>query len=1030
MVKTSIIIPTITKELVVPCVESIIENTNLNDKEVIIVANGADISLIDIIKNWQEQKLPIKCVWYDNPLGPVPALNIGLKNSSGEYIILLNDDVLIPSSPTDMWVNMLLDPFEKDPLIAMTGPCKIIPILGNNVLPLCEEDRLYGFIIFFCAAIPKRIIEEVGYFDEELKCAIDIDYCLKLKKLGYRICQVPNDFLTDGDHFTGDFPIYHKAEGTVHDFYGQDEWDKILKSDTEILKKRYCMKDVSIIIPAYGDCYENLKKCVDSILNNTTYLIKIELIIVANGCTDTVKQYLQNNNMYFRYLWYDDPLGFPKAVNTGILNSMGDIIVIINQDAVILGNTWLQTLIEPFKEDDHVGITGPLKLFCKDVERDNMLFFCVAIKKKVFDDIGLIDEQFYPGCYEDVDFCIRAEDHGWKMIQVPRNSELVKDKDFMRGDFPIYHIENHFNWISREDFEKNKQLLIKKHSVNREIFIPDWPMAQKKYEIIMFQEFLKNYKIDNVLEIGTYKGGFTYLLAHMANNIVYTIDIDNHTETFTSGDFHRNNIKDYFGKTYVGTPYQNKIVEFHGNSHSREFIDNIKSKVGKVDLIFIDGDHSYEGVKQDFLEYMSCLKPGGYIAFHDILDCKEHRDINAYVSILWNQLKKCYPYYEFVDNNEYSMGSNNSMGIGIIKVDNPDIKPLLSLEKIKEYPKVSAYISTKDRYDTTLPMAIMGIISQTYKVDEFILFDDSDNPRNLINDQVFSHLFGILERMKIKYRIIPGKRIGQVANHQKMLYESANDIIWRIDDDNYPMPNVLERLIDVMMIDEKIGAVGSSSLVWNRWEKELDAGKKIEELEKPNLQWTEFDGYRFVEHLHNTFLFKKEAASHGYPMNLSPVGHREETIFTHTMFINGWKLVVVGDVITWHLQQYEKGGIRVYTNEEYWLHDDKIFNEWMENKNKDVYVFILDSGIGDHLEFLKILPKIKDKYSDKKIILATCYPEVFEREGIEQISIGEAQERFGMEEWRKQNIYEYMDRINWKGPIKDAYSKMYGVDGI
>jgi GT2 family glycosyltransferase len=47
------------------------------------------------------------------------------------------------------------------------------------------------------------------------------------------------------------------------------------------------------------------------------------------------------------------------------------------------------------------------------------------IKREVFDKIGLLDEQFGLGYHEDVDFCIRAEDAGYKLLET--------------GSFPIYH---------------------------------------------------------------------------------------------------------------------------------------------------------------------------------------------------------------------------------------------------------------------------------------------------------------------------------------------------------------------------------------------------------------------------------------------------------------------------------------------------------------------------------------------------------------------------------------------------------------
>jgi len=79
----------------------------------------------------------------------------------------------------------------------------------------------------------------------------------------------------------------------------------------------------------------------------------------------------------------------------------------------------------------------------------------------------------------------------------------------------------------------------------------------------------------------------------------------------------------------------------------------------KLDLLFIDGDHRYEGVKKDFEMYGPLVKKNGIIAFHDIavhtpeLDCQVYR--------FWNEIKKDYNFREIVKE-----GDPNSLGIGII----------------------------------------------------------------------------------------------------------------------------------------------------------------------------------------------------------------------------------------------------------------------------------------------------------------------------------------------------------------------------
>jgi hypothetical protein len=354
--------------------------------------------------------------------------------------------------------------------------------------------------------------------------------------------------------------------------------------------------------------------------------------------------------------------------------------------------------------------------------------------------------------------------------------------------------------------------------------------------------------------------------------------------------------------------------------------------------------------------------------------------------------------------------------------------PKASAGEIK-LPKVTAYICTKNRYDTTLPLALVAVANQTRKPDEIIIFDDGDH-RDLREHPVYLSLFKMMDERRIPWTVLFGEGKGQVLLHQYMLTSCPNPILWRVDDDNLPTPIVLDRLYTKLMSDAKIGAVAGSTLVpGEKVPHDFTSGKIADIFDKPPVQWSVFKGEMEVEHLNNSFLFRREAGAHGYPDFLSPVGHREETIFTYGMAKAGWKLVVLGEVITWHLRQ-PQGGIRFYKDQSMWDHDEQKFKEWLGMAGKKApsedktFVAVLDNGLGDHYEFKKILPAIKKKYPKKKIVLATCYPEVFnDQKGIQQISIAEAKAIFG--DIEKFNIYRFMAEKNWKKSVSDAFSKMY-----
>jgi len=216
-----------------------------------------------------------------------------------------------------------------------------------------------------------------------------------------------------------------------------------------------------------------------------------------------------------------------------------------------------------------------------------------------------------------------------------------------------------------------------------EIITPDWPVAQKKFELMMVQELLKNERIARVVELGTWTGGTALLWAQMVsrydNGIVYCCDQNFNWGIHYSVERGVNVMREYPDQVYRHTQYNKYIKEIKGDSHDPYFIEHVKNQVGQpVDFMFIDGDHSYEGVKADFYNFNSLVKPGGYIAFHDVLDTEYHHFYGCHVAPFWNEIKTQFEWWEFIDNNEYlhSPGSQpndmvkcpaHAMGIGVIR---------------------------------------------------------------------------------------------------------------------------------------------------------------------------------------------------------------------------------------------------------------------------------------------------------------------------------------------------------------------------
>jgi len=170
-------------------------------------------------------------------------------------------------------------------------------------------------------------------------------------------------------------------------------------------------------------------------------------------------------------------------------------------------------------------------------------------------------------------------------------------------------------------------------------------MLQKESEIVKFLEYCLDKNIKTVLEIGTGNGGTFYLFSEFINKDGKNITIDNiHNEEL------RKAIKKWSNNNYYVT----------GDSHDKNTFLMVQEilKDEKIDLLFIDGDHSYNGVKKDYEMYKSMVRDGGFIVFHDIVDSEYHRSLDCNVAILWKELYG--DKIEFSENHHWA-------GIGLIK---------------------------------------------------------------------------------------------------------------------------------------------------------------------------------------------------------------------------------------------------------------------------------------------------------------------------------------------------------------------------
>ena len=139
---------------------------------------------------------------------------------------------------------------------------------------------------------------------------------------------------------------------------------------------------------------------------------------------------------------------------------------------------------------------------------------------------------------------------------------------------------------------------------------------QQRWEISKFLEIVKETRPSVVLEIGTAKGGTLFLFSRAVREDALLISVDLPGGPFFGGRYEETLLPSMVSLTGRGQ----RLRLIRSDSHSTNTKREIEQALGgrPVDFLFIDGDHSYEGVRKDFEMYSPLVRKGGIIAFHDI----------------------------------------------------------------------------------------------------------------------------------------------------------------------------------------------------------------------------------------------------------------------------------------------------------------------------------------------------------------------------------------------------------------------------
>ena len=217
--KVSVIVLTYNNlELNKLCINSILNKTAYPNYELIIVDNKSSDGTIDYLKQLDNQNISnVKVILNEVNSGFAGGNNIGIKASTGDYVLLLNNDTLV----TRGWLTSLVKHLENDKLLGMCGP--VTNSIGNEAkvkvfYNSSNEMNMFAYnytwenmgskfenpnvLALFCTLIKREVIEKCGMLDEEYRVGMfeDDDYAEAVKKVGYKLTIAEDAFI---HHFEG-----------------------------------------------------------------------------------------------------------------------------------------------------------------------------------------------------------------------------------------------------------------------------------------------------------------------------------------------------------------------------------------------------------------------------------------------------------------------------------------------------------------------------------------------------------------------------------------------------------------------------------------------------------------------------------------------------------------------------------------------------------------------------------------------------------------------------------------------------------
>lgn len=409
-----------------------------------------------------------------------------LKMATGEFIGLFDHDDILHPSVLYEYVKVIneknADYIYCDETTFKSGDINKMLTLHFKPDYAIDNLRANNYICHF-SVFAGKLLDGTELFRSRFDGSQDHDMILRLTDRAEHVVHVPKLLYYWRSHPNsvasdiGAKPYaIEAAKGAVADHLRRHGFEHFQITSTRafetIFKIRYQIIGsplISIII-ANKDHVEDLKRCITSILEKSTYE-NYEIIVAENNSTEkSIFEYYEelNEKEKIRVITFEGEFNYSAVNNLGALHARGEYLLFLNNDTQVITVNWLEELLMYAQRSDVGAVGGKLYYANKTIQhagvvlglgahrtaghshygqhRDNLGYMgrlcyaqdvsavtgaCLMVKKALFDEVGGLDEAFAISL-NDVDFCLKLRQKGYLNVFTPF-AELYHLESVSRG---------------------------------------------------------------------------------------------------------------------------------------------------------------------------------------------------------------------------------------------------------------------------------------------------------------------------------------------------------------------------------------------------------------------------------------------------------------------------------------------------------------------------------------------------------------------------------------------------------------------